>query len=334
MGTQFRIQLIGYDRHSALTAARVAFKEVERIERKVSSWQTKSEIGQLNQQAGQSSVSLSYESAWLLCQGRRIAQQSGGAFDVTWAALKGLWDFKNHHVPTFRQVKDRLQWVGSKHLTIRRGAQDACKGAALSHPPPPWTRSETPKHSAWSLYFNAQLQHPQSQIDLGGIAKGYGVDQAALILKRFGYTDFLIDGGGDLLVEGRAIDEKPWTIGIAHPRTSQPWGQIWIPSGWSVVTSGDYERFFIKNETRYHHIIDLRTGYPARDSVAVTVIARGAMRADAYATAIFVLGAREGLALAESLPDLEAIILDSVGDVHQTHGATLFSTSLRTRWRE
>lgn len=335
MGTVFRLQLIGYDQETATAVARVALAEVERIEHLVSSWRPQSEIGRLNQGAGQSSTSLSLESAWLLCQSKQITHFSGGVFDVTWATLKGLWDFKKQVIPERAELKKKLQHVGSHHIVLKRDGADPCPQLLHRTLPPSWTRFEPSPPIEWEQRVEASIDQVEVQIDLGGIAKGYAVDQVARVLKRFGYTDFLIDGGGDLLVEGRSLNNEPWSAAITHPRRqSRTWGSLWIPTGWSVVTSGDYERFFISDEVRYHHIIDLRTGYPARDSVSVTVIARGAMRADAYATALFILGPREGIALAESLPELEALVFDSLGEVHATRGAYLFSPQLKNRWRE
>jgi len=346
MGTRFHIQLIGHDQSTAHAAARAAFNEVRRIEHLVSSWIDHSEIGQLNDAAGEREVGLSFETAWLLCQSRTISMLTRGAFDVTWAALKGLWDFRHARLPDHNTLQRHLSLVGMKYLELtlksdqlrvleyhqQREVGHACE-ILPSQLPPPWSRFVTPIPPQWSQQWTARLRLKGARIDLGGIAKGFGVDQSARVLKRLGYEDFLIDGGGDLLASGRTLSGAPWSVGIAHPRAESSWGQLWVPSGWSVVTSGDYERYFISEKVRYHHIIDLRTGYPGRGSVAITVIARSAMLADAYATGLFILGPREGLALAESIPDLEAIFFTPTGEVVTTEGARVFSHDLKDRWR-
>lgn len=348
MGTRFHLQLVGYDQQTANSAARAAFNEVARVERLVSSWRDDSEIGALNLAAGTSSVPLSLESAWLLCRSAEITKASEDTFDVTWAALKGLWSFRRPRLPDDHELKRRLTLVGIDRLSIIRersvssskikrnetsGDLSGCDSFGPPPPPPPWSRFSASPPVEWSQRWQASLNHSEAKIDLGGIAKGFGIDQAARVLDRLGYRDYLVDGGGDLLASGRTLDETPWSVGIAHPRKRSMWGRLWVPSGWSVVTSGDYERYFLHEGRRYHHIIDLRTGYPAQASVAVTVIARSAMLADAYATALFVLGPRDGLALAEITPELEAIFFTPDGDVTFTEGARVFSHHLSSRWR-
>lgn len=355
MGTRFSIQLIGYDRHAARFAARSAFNEIDRIETLVSSWKPDSEIGRVNQRAGGELTEISLETAWLLCSSARVSRETSGVFDITWAALKGLWDFRRAVIPPHEQLLRRLRDVGISQLRILEASREPQAliaahvtrqvnlPAACNHidttrpPPPPWSRFKSDPSRVpveWSLRWRAGLSNPRARIDLGGIAKGFAVDQAARVLTRLGYHDFLIDGGGDLLVNGRALNESPWSVAIQHPRSDRAWGRAWIPPGWSVVTSGDYERYFIADRQRYHHIIDLRTGYPAQGNVAVTVFARSALLADAYATALFVLGPREGLAVAELTPQLEAVFFTPTGEVLTTAGADLFLHQTQRSWRE
>ena len=337
MGTHFQVQILAFDRQTALAAARASFNEARRIEHLMSSWRNQSEIGKLNQQVGLSSVNISYETAWLLCEAKRLSSLTRGSFDVTWASLKGLWNFKNKMIPEHEVLLKRLKTVGSKFIEIeikdKNGITQPCKALASKQAYPVWTRFEEHAPPQWFWTYKAQLLHPQSQIDLGGIAKGFAVDNMARLLKRLGYTDFIVDGGGDLLVFGRDQDQKPWQVGIQHPRHETLWGSLWVPSDWSVVTSGDYERFFYHNEQRYHHIIDLRTGYPAQGSVAMTVIAQNALLADVMATALFILGPYEGIALADSISGVEAICFAPNGEIVLSHGAHVFSPNLPTRWK-
>jgi FAD:protein FMN transferase len=338
MGTHFKVQIASYHQKTALAAARIAFNEVRRIEHLMSSWRADSELGQLNKAAGKHAVSISYETAWLLCKSKAINKLTRGAFDITWATLKGLWHFKTRSIPEHKALQRRLTFVGSQHLLLtfndHRGQPRQCTHLNSKAPHPVWTKYETPPPEEWSWQYQAKLDQPETQIDLGGIAKGFAVDNAARFLKRLGFQDFVVDGGGDLLVEGRDLSEQPWSVGIQHPRTDQLWGELWVPSGWSVVTSGDYEKFFYHKTQRYHHIIDLRTGYPAQGSVAMTVIAESALLADALATALFVLGPYEGVALADSISGLEAICFTPTGEVITSQGAHIFSPTLRKRWRE
>ena len=337
MGTQFQIQVIALDKQTALSTARASFNEARRIEHLMSSWRKQSEIGQLNQHADSRFVTISYETAWLLCKAKQMSSLTRGSFDVTWASLKGLWDFKSHKVPEHQVLLRRLKAVGSEFIEIEIRDQNdivqSCQAIESLMPHPIWTRFEDHAPQHWQWNYQARLVHPQSQIDLGGIAKGFAVDNMARLLKRLGYKDFIVDGGGDLLVSGRDQDQQPWQVGIQHPRHEELWGSLWIPSNWSVVTSGDYERFFYHNEQRYHHIIDLRTGYPAQGSVAMTVIAQTALMADVLATALFILGPYEGIALADSISGVEAICFAPSGEIILSHGAHIFSPSLPSRWK-
>ncbi len=339
MGTRFQVQLIAIDRQTALSVARASFNEARRIEHLMSSWRKESEIGQINTFAGKKQLSISYETAWLLCKAKHLSTLTRGSFDITWASLKGLWNFKTQQIPKHETLLSRLKAVGSNKyiaLTIKdqQGMDRSCEALlSLSSPHPIWTRFELQPPVEWNWSFKAQLTHAQSQIDLGGIAKGFAVDSMARLIKHLGYTDFIVDGGGDLLVVGRDQKQEPWQVGIQHPRHDQLWGSLWVPSGWSVVTSGDYERFFYHNEQRYHHIIDLRTGYPAQGSVAMTVIAQNALMADVLATALFILGPYEGIALADSISGVEALCFTPSGEVVFTQGAHIFSPNLTNRWK-
>ena len=240
-----------------------------------------------------------------------------------------------------KRVRERLSWVGSDQLELRlesaegqkKSCQELFKLSKREAPHPVWSRFIPSPPEGWSWKYRAKLKAVKTQIDLGGIAKGFAVDRATEIFDRLGFKDYVFDGGGDMRVSGRSLSGAPWSIGIKHPRADYNWGTLWVPTGWSVVTSGDYERFFIADHQRYHHIIDLRSGSPARGSVAVTVIAESALMADTLATAIFILGPREGIALADSLSGVEALCFTPTGEVTHSQGAHIFSPELKSRWR-
>ncbi|MDW7711861.1 MAG: FAD:protein FMN transferase, partial [Deferrisomatales bacterium] len=148
-------------------------------------------------------------------------------------------------------------------------------------------------------------------LDLGGIAKGYGVDRAVAALRGRGARDFIVDAGGDLFVAG-AKGPSAWRVGIQHPREPGSFLRVVSPSEGALVTSGDYERAA--------HVFDPRTGRPARGCQAVTVWAPDALTADALATAVFVLGPEEGLALLEAEPEAEGLVVGAEGSVGETSG--------------
>ena len=173
MGTQFQIQVIAFDKQTALSTARASFNEARRIEHLMSSWRKQSEIGQINQHAGSRFVTISYETAWLLCKAKQMSALTRGSFDVTWASLKGLWDFKSHKVPKHKVLLRRLKAVGSKFIEInirdRNDAVQSCQAIKSLMPHPIWTRFEDHPHQHWQWNYQARLVDPQNQIDLGGI---------------------------------------------------------------------------------------------------------------------------------------------------------------------
>jgi len=149
-------------------------------------------------------------------------------------------------------------------------------------------------------------------IDLGGVAKGYAVDRALAVLRERGITSGLVDAGGDIRVLGTKSADTPWRIGIQHPRDGNALiALVEIDSG-SVATSGDYERYFMKDGRRYHHILDPQTGWPCSACMSVTIVADLAIEADVLATAVFVLGPEEGMRLLDRLPGVGGIIFYDV----------------------
>ena len=164
-------------------------------------------------------------------------------------------------------------------------------------------------------------------MDLGAIAKGYALDRAADKIRSFGIESALINAGGDIVAFGTREPGKPWRIGIQDPRN--PSGIIAVAeiNDRAVVTSGDYERFFMEGDKRYHHILDPQTGYPAQGVQSVTIVAPDGVTADALSTAVFVLGKRKGLDLVEAMPDVACLIVDSEGMVVMSEKArNIFQT--------
>jgi thiamine biosynthesis lipoprotein len=157
-------------------------------------------------------------------------------------------------------------------------------------------------------------------VGLGGIAKGYAIDRAGIILEESGFHHFLVNGGGDILAKGLR-GQRPWSIGIRDPRgpRSELLAKVSV-SDYAVVTSGDYERYRIVGGKRFHHIIDPRTGYPADKSRAVTIVARTAEEADVFATSLFVLGREEGLPVVADIPGVQAFVIDAEGQYWMTDG--------------
>jgi thiamine biosynthesis lipoprotein len=224
-----------------------------------------------------------------------VAEKSGGAFDPTVYPLVELWSFDTGgRLPDPQEIERVLPFIDFHKVRILPG--------------------------------NKVTIAPGMGLDLGGVAKGAVVDELSDYFKQKGYTDYLIDAGGDLLLSGRKPDGKPWKVAIRHPwyNREQTDGGVAIASPkqfigfleldtstkkMAIVTSGNYERFFIKDGKRYHHIFDPKTGYPAGEVVSVTVIAENCTLADALSTAAFVLGFEKGPGLVEQFPGAEALLL-------------------------
>jgi FAD:protein FMN transferase len=304
MGMPFHIKIFGVTNHQrAKRAVQEAIADISRVENLMSEWMGSSEISALNRAAGHKPVTVSGSTFEVLNIAQTLAIQSSGAFDPTWAAFRGVWQFKSSAPvrPKPERIKHALSLVDHTALVLN--------------------------HSESSAY----LKHAGMQIGLGSIAKGYAIDLAANRLRKYGFTRFMIDGGGDLFVEGSREKERPWRVAIKHPReTDTLFGFVHAQSQ-SVVTSGDYEHFFELDQKRYHHIIDVRTGFPAKQCVSVTVVSASATIADALATAIFVLGPSKGLELLAHYPNTKAVILAADGLVYGQPAALL--NALPKRWQ-
>jgi thiamine biosynthesis lipoprotein len=289
MGTLWNIDVMDKgDPEGARRAVEDAFAELDRIDGLMSEWKPDSPLSAINAAAGGGPVPVPAELCAILKRGVDYGTKSEGAFDITWRGMGRIWRFDDGFVPPSDDTiaKARAN-VNFRDLEI----------------------GET----------SARLKRPGMNIGLGGIAKGYAIDRALDVLTRGGFGNALVDGGGDIRVAG-SKNGRPWRLGIQHPRAERGTllGRVSITEG-SLVTSGDYERFVIAGGVRYHHIIDPRTGRPARGAISASVLAPTAEQADALATAIFVLGPGKGLALARA-EGVEALVIDEQGKRYMTDG--------------
>ncbi len=291
MGTNLEVTFAGIDKTRADKAFEVIIKEFKRIESELSEWRGDTYVIKINKNAGKAPVAVPDELFMIINAAQTVSKLTNGAFDITWASMWGLWDFSPgpHEVPDAEKVRARL-----KNVDYRGVVMDKKKKTVY-------------------------LKKPGMAMGLGGIAKGYAVDSAIKLVDAMGIKNIIIKAGGDMRVQGTAGKEL-WRIGIRHPRkkdellVSLPLKDI------SISTSGDYEHFFIKDGILYHHIIDPRTGYPARGCRSVTILGPDTMTTDALSTAVFVLGPEKGMALVERLTGIEAIIVDSKGGRHASSG--------------
>lgn len=295
LGTLVQIRLWGESDSLLEAAAADAFAEIERVEGLTSVFQPESGVWRLNNRG----EVVSAELAGLIRKALEVSAKSAGAFDPTVFPLLELWGFYDstgceRKVPSQGEIEEALALVDYDMVTIKgdtvRFDPERMKGVLRG----------------WG-------------VDLGGIAKGYAVDRAVKVLREQGVEKGIVDAGGDILCFGHK--SKGWSIGIRDPRSANPndlRGIIKIDSG-AVATSGDYENYFEADGIRYHHLLDPATGMPAREAISATVLAPTATQADAWATALFVLG-EEGIALLEELEGLEGLIVLADETVLTTKG--------------
>jgi thiamine biosynthesis lipoprotein len=283
MGSELRLGVWTTKRDAAEKAFTAALDEVDRLEDAMSNWIEDSDIQKLNAAAGANPVPVNAEVRELLHSARQISEWTDGKFDVTFAALSGLWKFdyqnKDGIVPDRQEIAPRLKLIDYRDLVI-----DDSAGTAF-------------------------LRRPGMAVGLGGIGKGYAIDRVKDILRRSGFSDFMIQFGGDLYVGGRSGD-RPWSLGIQDPRgpADKAFAAVSLSDS-TFSTSGDYERYFFKDGRRYHHILDPATGEPARGCRSVTIVAGSATIADGLSTGVFILGPEAGMALIERLPEVEGVIV-------------------------
>lgn len=293
MGTVERIEIWADDDEKAVAAIDEAWKEIDRVDKLMTTWTADSEVSRINAGAGGPPVEVSEELIQILLRADEVSRISDGAFDVTVGSFSGVWKFDEDNdgtVPPAALVAERKGLVSYKDLVL-----DAKKKTA-------------------------QLKRKGQRITLGGIAKGYAVDRVAAILRKHGYVDFIVQAGGDMYVAGRRGD-RHWRVGIRDPRGGRDnYFAFAEVEDHSFSTSGDYERFVVKDGKRYHHIIDPRTGYPADKCRSVTIMAKDATTAEGLSKMLFIWGPEKGLAALAKFPGVEAVVVGNDNKVHVSKG--------------
>ncbi len=281
--------------------ARAVETEARRIETKFSRYRESSVVSEINRNAGRTPVAVDEETEMLVRSALDLAEMTGGRFDPTVGALRRVWDFKGGRVPSPEEVEAVLPLVDAESVSVRDRT--------------------------------VFLRKPGMEIDLGGVGKEYAVDRAARILEEEGIRSAIVNFAGDVRTIGSRGDGHPWKVGVADPRDrGRCRFAVRALGGAGIATSGDYERGFVKDGVRYHHILDARTGWPARGLSSVTTIAASAFRAGRFATAAFLLGAEAGLALIEDAPGVEGTLITDAGAILATTGMRLLSDLPGSIW--
>ncbi|WP_370315378.1 FAD:protein FMN transferase [Thalassolituus sp.] len=284
MTTDVTFTIITTDDVRAKQAVQQAIAEIRRIEALLSEWQPDSEISRLNRSAATSPQTVSNETYRLLDEARKISEASDGAFDITFKSAGKLWDFRAQTIPSDEALAKAVAAIDYRQVAMK------------------------------SKDRSIQFLKEGTQIGLGGIAKGYAVDRAVQIIRQSGFEEFAVNAGGDLYAVSQG-NQKLWRVGVRNPRDDSALLALLPVANAAVATSGDYERFFIRDGRRYHHIINPHTGMPAEGSMSVTVLAPRTYLADALATAVFVLGPEAGMQMIEEQSGCEAMVVTEDGRI-------------------
>ena len=289
MGTAITAEVWDSNKQHADECIQKVMDEMNRINEQMSPFREDTPLSKINREATQHPVKTPVELYNLIKRSLDFSRRSHGAFDISFASAGYLYDYRAHKKPSEQQLKQVT--IDYRQIQLDDTAH------------------------------TIKLNKPGMRLDLGGIAKGYAVDNSIEILKRCGIQHARVSAGGDsrLLGDRRG---RPWIIGIRHPRKAQGSVMALPLSNISVSTSGDYERFFVQDGERYHHILSPRTGKSAKGVWSVTVIGPEATTTDALSTTLFVLGVKKGLELVNQMPDIDAVIIDNKGHVHYSNGLT------------
>lgn len=275
MGTRYHVKIAGcFEKGSAEPLQEEIEEELDRINNWMSTYRPDSEISRFNRFEGQEWFSVSSAFARVVKEALRVSRETDGAFDVTVGPLVNLWSFgperRPKRVPERKAIEEVKSGVGYQHLEVRDEPAALKKLRKTIH------------------------------VDLSAIAKGFGVDRIAGLLDGLGFENYLVEIGGEIRVRGAKPDDTPWKVGVETPADDKRRIEEVIElRDLSLATSGDYRNFFLEDGKRYSHTIDPRTGRPTEHRLAsVTVVTEACMEADAWATALMVLGPEDGFAFA------------------------------------
>jgi thiamine biosynthesis lipoprotein len=292
MGTVVELTLSGADvgaEEDFAAAAEAAFSEITRLEEIFSSYKPASDVSRISRAAGKEAIEVAPEVVEVVESALKISVLSGGAFDPTIGSLARLWSFSGEvkEIPSIERARELAKLVDYRQIFIEDG--------------------------------RVGIKTRSTKMNLGGIAKGYIVGKAVDKLREAAVDRMIVKAGGDMFVFS-GPGGAPFEIGIIHPREKgRLLGKLKLLNG-AIATSGDYERFFITDGVRYHHILDPMTGFPARRSVSATVTSVDPALADALSTALFVMGHDEGLKMIEEIEGVEALVVDAEGKLFVSSG--------------
>lgn len=289
MGTRIAVELWSEDAAKGQAAVQAVLAEMRRVDAAMSTYKPSSEVSKVNAQAAAAPVRISEELFELLATSIQYSKITDGAFDITYASVGYMYDYREQVRPNEEQIEDALPGINYRHLLLDRAAR------------------------------TVKFADDAVRIDLGGIGKGHAVDRAIAVLQSMDIEHALVTAGGDSRIIGDRFG-NPWVIGIRHPdRKEEVIARIPLEDA-AISTSGDYERYFDENGVRYHHIIDPKTGHSASKVRSATIIGPTATRTDGLSKTAFILGAERALEIYNRLEDVDAILVTPDGTVKYTNG--------------
>ncbi|MFC4308645.1 FAD:protein FMN transferase [Steroidobacter flavus] len=291
MGTRITVELWATDKAQGNAAIEAVLAEMRRVDEAMSTYKPTSELSIVNARAAQEPIKISPELFDLLSTALDYSRITDGAFDITYASVGYMYDFRKHVHPDEKQIAAALPGINYRHV-------------------------ELDKKNSTVHFARAGMR-----IDLGGIGKGHAVDRGIAILQARGIDHALVTAGGDSRIIGDRFGQ-PWVVGIRHPdRKDEVIARIPLEDA-ALSTSGDYERYFEENGVRYHHIIDPKTGHSASKVRSATIIGPTATRTDGLSKTAFVLGPEKAIEIYNRLEDIDAVLVTPEGKVLYTKGLT------------
>lgn len=289
MGTPVRAKIWLEDPVQAKKALTAVMDEMRRIDQAMSPYIASSMLSELNRNASKHPIKVDRELFQLLLRSQQFSEMTHGAFDITFASVGHLYDYRKKIKPGQKDIEQVIAAIDYRHITLDKERQTVA------------------------------FATPRVRIDLGGIAKGHAVDRCIEILKNRGVTSALVSAGGDSRILGDKWG-KPWMIGVRDPRDKKGVLALLPLADTAVSTSGDYERYFIQDGVRHHHILNPSTGHSVSSVRSVTIIGPDTTTTDALSTSVFVLGPVKGMELVQRLPEIEAVIVDKDGKLVYSSG--------------
>ncbi len=289
MGNHFELSAVGEEEGWGMERIEAGVREIQRIERLLTTYDEASETSLINYNAGLYPVPVSKETFDLIERSIRISRITQGAFDITYGSVdRRLWNFDTtmQRLPDKETARQMVRLINYRNII-------------LDH-----------------INTTVLLKEKGMRIGFGGIGKGYAAERAKAVMKEMGVTSGVVNASGDLTAWGHQPDGKPWTIGIVNPNAA---GQIfsWLNvTDMALATSGNYEKYIIVDGKRYSHTINPRTGLPVTGIKSVTILCPNAEIADAMATPVMIMGIRAGLDMINQLQDIEAILVDDEDKVY------------------